>query len=78
MRKLIIVLVLLVAAGGGFLLFANRPTPVEVAPSTRGDIAHIVYASGVVEAAVSADVTSIVAQRITGPLQLRGRNGRGR
>jgi membrane fusion protein (multidrug efflux system) len=64
MRRLIIVLVLLVAAGGGFVLFANRPTPVEVAPAMRGDIAHIVYASGVVEATNSADVTSIVAQRI--------------
>jgi membrane fusion protein (multidrug efflux system) len=72
MRKLIIVLVLLVAAGGGYLLFANRPTPVAVAAVTRGDIAHIVYASGVVEAAVSADVTSIVAQRITGHCNCEG------
>jgi membrane fusion protein (multidrug efflux system) len=72
MRKLIITLVLLVAAGGGYFLFANRPTPVEVATVTRGDIAHIVYASGVVEAAVSADVTSIVAQRITGHCNCEG------
>ncbi|MBO6676793.1 MAG: efflux RND transporter periplasmic adaptor subunit [Rhizobiales bacterium] len=74
MRKLIIILVLLVAAGGGYFLFANRPTPVEVATVTRGDIAHIVYASGVVEAAVSADVTSIVAQRITGHCNCEGQS----
>ena len=64
MRKLIIAVVVLVAAGGGYFLFANRPMPVSVAQPVRGDIAHIVYASGVVEAAISADVTSIVAQRI--------------
>ncbi|MEQ8656527.1 MAG: efflux RND transporter periplasmic adaptor subunit [Hyphomicrobiales bacterium] len=72
MRKLIIIVVLLAAAGGGYFAFTNRPMPVEVSAATRGDIAHIVYASGVVEAAVSADVTSIVAQRITGHCNCEG------
>lgn len=72
MRNLIIAGVVLVAAGGGYFLFANRLVPVSVAQPTRDDIAHIVYASGVVEAAISADVTSIVAQRIIGHCNCEG------
>ncbi len=72
MRKIITVIILLATAGGGYFAFASRPTPVDVAVVSRGDIAHIVYASGVVEAAVSADVTSIVAQRITGHCNCEG------
>lgn len=64
MRKLIIAVAIVVIAAGGFYAFAMRPISVSTVQPTRGDIAHIVYASGVVEAQTSADVTSIVAQRI--------------
>lgn len=64
MRKLIIAVAIVVIAAGGFYAFAMRPITVSTVQPTRGDIAHIVYASGVVEAQTSADVTSIVAQRI--------------
>ncbi|MGD1886075.1 MAG: efflux RND transporter periplasmic adaptor subunit [Cohaesibacteraceae bacterium] len=63
MRRLILIVVAVVLVGAGFLV-ANRPTRVTVATPERGDIAHIVYASGTVEAETSADVTSIVSQRI--------------
>lgn len=63
MRRLILLVVAIALVGAGFLV-ANRPTRVTVAIPERGDIAHIVYASGTVEAETSADVTSIVSQRI--------------
>ncbi len=64
MRNILIVVGAIIVAIGAYILFANRPTVVTTVSPTRGDIAHIVYASGVVEAETSADVTSIVAQRI--------------
>lgn len=44
--------------------YALRPFPVESAPPKRGDLAEIVYASGVVEPRVWAKVTSLVRERI--------------
>ena len=64
MRTLLLFLLLLAALGGGWYAWSQRPAAVAVVEVSRGDIAHIVYASGTVEARTSADVTSIVAQRI--------------
>lgn len=72
MRKLLILAALLIVAGGGIYLLASRPMAVSAVTPTRGDIAHIVYASGVVEAQTSADVASIVAQRITAHCHCEG------
>lgn len=72
MRKLLILAALLIAAGVGFYLLSSRPMAVSTLTPTRGDIAHIVYASGVVEAQTSADVASIVAQRITAHCNCEG------
>lgn len=72
MRKLLILAALLLVAAGGFVFMSLRPMAVSTVSPPRGDIAHIVYASGVVEAQTSADVASIVAQRITAHCQCEG------
>lgn len=72
MRKLLILAVLLLGAAGGLIFLSSRPMAVSTVTPTRGDIAHIVYASGVVEAQTSADVASIVAQRITAHCHCEG------
>ncbi|GAB5508857.1 MAG: efflux RND transporter periplasmic adaptor subunit [Hyphomicrobiales bacterium] len=72
MRKLLILAVLLLGAAGGLIFLSSRPMAVSTVTPARGDIAHIVYASGVVEAQTSADVASIVAQRITAHCHCEG------
>lgn len=72
MRKLLILAALLVVAGGGLYWISARPMAVSTVTPMRGDIAHIVYASGVVEAETSADVASIVAQRIVAHCHCEG------
>ncbi len=44
--------------------YLMRPAVVESAPPKRGDVAEIVYASGVVEPRLWAKVTSLVRERI--------------
>ena len=72
MRKLLVFLILLLTVGGAVFVVINRPMAVTAGQPMRGDIAHIVYASGVVEAATSADVTSIVTERIVGHCNCEG------
>ncbi len=60
------------AALGGALLVAGRPTPVAVAPVTRGSAAEIVYATGVVEPEVWSAVAPLLRARIVETCRCEG------
>jgi len=62
-RNLLLIGLAAIGAAGG-VWHAMRPAQVESAPPKRGDLAEIVYASGVVEPRVWAKVTSLVRERI--------------
>lgn len=78
-RRRLILAVLLVAAvaaavgvGGWFL----RPTPVDVAPVTRGEAVDAIYASGVVEYVRQARVAPVVTAPIRQVLAAEGQSVR--
>jgi RND family efflux transporter MFP subunit len=69
-----LLIVVLAAVGGGWWLM--RPTPVEVAPVTRGEAVDAIYASGVVEYVRQARIAPVVTAPIRQVLAAEGQRVR--